>query len=56
MDLAVGKRNEVVAFEKIEDTRSKEIHDDAYMTSEIEAITKMDASVTVLLVVGFQGL
>lgn len=56
LDLAIGERDEVVAFEKIEDARPKKIHDDAYMTSEVEAITKMDASVTVVLVVGFQGL
>lgn len=38
LDLAVGKRHKVVAFQEIEDTRSKEIHDDADVTAVIEAI------------------
>lgn len=55
MDLATGKRDEAVALEEIKDTLTQQICDDAYMVSVVEAISQVDALVTVVLVIRRQS-
>ena len=55
MNLAVRERHEVVALEEIEDALAKKIHDDADMSSEVEAVSEMNAAISVLLIVGLEG-
>jgi hypothetical protein len=52
LDLTVREGHEIVALQKVEHALAKEIHDNADMSSEIEAISEVDATVPVLLVVG----
>lgn len=54
MDLTVGKRNKVVALEKVEDTLTQQVHNDADVPSVVEAITEVYAPIPVLGIVGFQ--
>lgn len=56
LDLAVRKRNEVIALKEIEDTGPEKIHNDTDMATEVKTVPKMYTSVPVLLVVGFQCL
>lgn len=56
LNLTVGKRDEVVTLEKVEDAGAKQIHDDADVASEIETISQMNASIPVFLVVRLQSL
>jgi hypothetical protein len=39
LDLAVGKRHKVIGLEEVKDTLSQQIHDDADVTSIIEAVS-----------------
>lgn len=55
LDLAVGKRDEAVALKKVKDTLTEKIHDDANMAAVVEAVPKVDASVSVLIIVGLEG-
>lgn len=55
MDLAVRKWHEIVALQEVEDTRAKQIHDDANMTSEIKAVAEMYTTVSVFGIVCFEG-
>lgn len=55
LDLAVRERNEGVALEEIKDALIEQVHDDADVTPVVEAISKMDASVPVLFIVGLEG-
>ena len=50
--MAHGERHEAIAFEKVKHALPKEIRNEADMTPEIEAIQEMDASVSILFVVG----
>lgn len=52
--LAVREGYKAIALEKIKDTLTQKVHDNTYMTSVVETISEMDASVSVLLVVGFE--
>ena len=54
LNLAIGKGNEIVALKKIEDALTQKIHDDANVAAVVEAVTKVDAAVAVLLVVCLQ--
>lgn len=56
LDLAVRERDEVVALEEVEDAGAKQIHDNADVASKIEAISQMNASIPVFLVVRLQSL
>jgi hypothetical protein len=54
LNLAVGERHEVIALKEVEDTLSEQVGDDADMTSIIETVSEMNASVSVLGVVCFE--
>lgn len=54
LDLAVGKRYEVVALEEVKDALPQKVHDDADVSAVVEAISEMYATIAVLLVVGLQ--
>ena len=54
-DLAVWKRYEFVRFQEVEDTLSEQVHDNAYVSSEIETISKVYTSVSIFVIVRFQG-
>lgn len=54
MDLAVGERNEVVALKKVEHALAEEIHNDADMAAEVEAVSQVDTSIPIFLVVGLE--
>ena len=54
LNMAVWKRNEGVALEKVKYTLTEQIHDKADMTPEIEAVSEMNASVFVFIIVGFK--
>jgi hypothetical protein len=56
LDVTVGKWNKAVALEEVEQAKIQEVCDDADMTSEIEAVSQVDASVPVLSIVLSQGL
>lgn len=51
LDVAVGKRSKVVRFEKIEYTRVHQAHGDANMTLVVEAVSGMDASISVFWII-----
>lgn len=55
LNLTVGKGHKLIALEKVKNALTQQIHDDADMPSVIEAITKVDASISVLRIIGFQG-
>lgn len=55
LDLAVRKGDEAVALEKVENALAQEIHDDANVASVIEAVSQVNASISVFLVVGLEG-
>lgn len=54
LDLAVRKGNELIAFEKIEDTLAQQVHDNADVASVVEAVAKMYATIPIFRVVRFQ--
>ncbi|KAI6767031.1 hypothetical protein HG531_011391 [Fusarium graminearum] len=56
LNLAVRERNKAVALEKVKDTLVKQVHDDTDVAAVIKTVSEVDASVTVLLVVSFEGL
>ena len=51
LNLAVGERHKVVTLKEVKDTLSKQVGDDADMTSIIETVSKMNASVSVFGVI-----
>jgi hypothetical protein len=51
LDLTVWEWDKSIALEKVKDALAKEIHDDANVPTEIEAVSKMYASVAVLVVI-----
>lgn len=55
LDLTVGKRDKLIAFEEIEDALTQQIHDDANVPSVIEAIAEVDTPISIVRVVRFQG-
>ena len=55
LDLAVWEGHKVVALQEVEDALAEEVHDDADVAAVIEAVTQMDASVPVLLVIGLES-
>lgn len=55
LDLAVGKGNKRISFEEVEDALAQQIHNNADVTTKVEAIAEMYAPVAVLWVVGFEG-
>lgn len=55
LDLTVGKRHKAVSLEKVKNTLTKEVHDNAYMPPIIEAIAQMDTPIAVVVVVGLEG-
>ena len=55
LDVGAGERDKAIGLEEIKDTLSVEVSDDANVVPEVEAITEMDTSVDVVLVVGCQG-
>lgn len=54
LNLTVRERHKVVALEKVEDTLSEQVGDDADMTSIIETVSKMDTPVSVFGVICFE--
>jgi lactam utilization protein B len=52
--LAVGERYEIVTLKEVEDALPQKVHDDADMSAVVEAVSEMDATVAVFLVVGLQ--
>ena len=52
MDLAVGEWNKSVALEEIEDALTEKVRNDADVTSVIKTVIQVDASISVLVVVG----
>ena len=55
LDVGAGERDKAIGLEEIKDTLSVEVSDNANVVPEVEAITEMDTSVDVVLVVGCQG-
>lgn len=54
-DLAVGEGHKVVVLQKVKHTLPKQIHDNADVATEIEAVPEMNAAISVLLIVCLQG-
>lgn len=54
LDLAVGKGDEAVALEKVENALAQEIHNDADVASVVEAVSQVNASIPVFFVVGLE--
>jgi hypothetical protein len=54
LNLAVRKGDKAVALEKVENALPQEIHDDADVASVIEAVSQVDASISIFLVVGLE--
>lgn len=52
LDLTVGERNEAIALEEVKDALAKKIHYDANVAAIVEAISEMNTSIPVLIVVG----
>lgn len=50
--MAIRKRHEAVALEKVEDALAQKIHDDADVAAVVKAISQMDAPISVVVVVG----
>lgn len=55
LNLTVGKRNELIALEEIEDALTQQIHYDANVPPIIEAITEVDTPIPIVRVVRFQS-
>lgn len=55
LDLAVGEGHEAVAFEKVKDTLAKEVHDDANVSTVVEAVPQVDASIPIILIICLQS-
>lgn len=55
LDLTVGKRNELIAFEEIEDALTQQIHDDANVPSIVKTITEVDTPIPIVRIVRFEG-
>lgn len=55
MNLAVGKWNEMVAFEEVKDTLTQKIHDNADMTAIVEAVSQVNAAISVGRIIGFES-
>lgn len=55
LDLAVGERDEAVALKEVKDTLAKKIHYDADVAAVVKAVPKVDASISVLIIVGLEG-
>jgi hypothetical protein len=55
LDLAVGERDEVVALEEVEHALAQEVHDDADVASEVEAVSEVNATIPIILVIGLEG-
>jgi hypothetical protein len=55
LDVGAGERDKAIGLEEIKDTLPVEVSDNANVVPEVEAITEMDTSVDVVLVVGCQG-
>ncbi len=54
LDLTIGERHEVVAFEEVKHTLPEQVGDDADMTSIIETVSEMNTSVSVFSIVCFK--
>lgn len=52
LDVRAGKWHETVGLEKVEDTLTVQVCDDADVVAEVEAISKVNAAVDVVFVVG----
>ena len=52
LDLAVWERHEVVALQKVKHALAEQIHDNADVPAVVEAISEMNASVPVFLIIG----
>lgn len=55
LDLAVGKRDEAVALKEVKDALTEKIHDDADVAAVVKAVPKVDASISVLIIIGLEG-
>jgi len=53
LDLTVREGHETVALEEVKDTLTQKIHDDADVTPVIEAIPQVDATIPILIIIGF---
>jgi hypothetical protein len=53
LDLTVGEGHETVSLEEVKDTLTQKIHDDTDVASVIKAIPQVDASIPILIIVGF---
>lgn len=51
LDMAVGERHKAISLKKVKKARVQQIHDDACVAVEVEAIPKMDAPVFILCVI-----
>ena len=56
LDLTIREGHKVVALEEIEHAAAEQVHDNADMSSVVEAVSEVDASVTVVFVVLPQSL
>lgn len=54
LDLTVGKRYEMVTLQEVENTLAEEVSDNADMTSIIEAVSKMNTSVSILGIISLE--
>lgn len=54
LNLAVWKRDKLVALEEIEYTLAKQVHDDADVASVVETVAEMNAPIAVFCVVGLE--
>lgn len=54
-DLTVGEGHKIVLLQEVKHALPKQIHDDANVATEIEAVPQMNATVPILLVVRLQG-
>ena len=55
LNMTAWKWNKLVCFEKVKHTLSEKIRDDANVVPEVKRVPKMNALVSVRLVVGSQG-
>ena len=51
LNLAAGKGNKIIALEKVKDTLSKQVGDDADMFPEFKAVPQVNALVPIALVI-----
>jgi hypothetical protein len=55
LDLAIWEWDKRVELQKVKDTLPKQVHDNADVSPKIKTVPKMYASVSVLLIIGFEG-